>query len=226
MTAPNLQVDGLAKRVGGAWLFRDVSFVLPAGRSMAVVGENGVGKTTLLDVVSGDARADEGHVFLSGLAVTRMPTWRRARLGLGRLYQDVGTFGSLSAREALQVPACRDARHLFSAVARGGGDGDVDWALECVGLSGARDARADQLSWGNQRLLAVARLIVSRPGLLVLDEPLAGLSPEGRNRMRGVVESLKAQGVGIVLVEHDLDAVDAVVDDLYRLENGRLATVR
>jgi ABC-type branched-subunit amino acid transport system ATPase component len=159
-------------RFGQTKLFRDVNFALQSAQVMAVVGENGVGKTTLLDCLSGDVQSYRGSTLLDGRLIDGLPPWRRAKLGVSRLYQDIGTFSSLSARECVLVALHKGTGRApfqidsgFKARMNG-----VDELLDELGVSGNRDTPAGALSWGNHRnppaadaaRRAVGRFVVRR----------------------------------------------------------------
>ena len=189
-----LAVDKLGFRLGGDWLFRDVDLAVQPGQIVSIRGDNGAGKTTLLDLIAGDRRASEGTIALGGVRMGRQAPWRRARLGMGRLYQGVESLQSLSAREIIRLSA--------PWAAGPASEGPDTW-LDALGLVGDRGAPSGQLSWGSQRLLALAGLFAMEPRLFVLDEPASGLSGPAMAKVSAHLrEVCRTRGAGAVVVEH------------------------
>lgn len=223
MTVALLSARDLGKRMGREWLFRGLSLELRSGEGLAIIGKNGEGKTTLLDVLSGDVACDAGAVMLAGHPLAVLPAWQRARRGLGRLHQDAGPFASLTAYEAVWVgQRSRWSMGLFGHPRSLMPESQIDALLDLLGLSGDRAGPARRLSVGNQRLLAIARLIAQNPKVLVLDEPTAGLSSEAKERVGVLLSRLRSQGTGMIIAEHDHEFIGRMADRTLRLENGRL----
>ena len=162
MTAA-LQIDGLRKRIGDVAVLGGITTTLLSGQVTAFIGPNGAGKTSLFQAIAGELQPDAGRLIFQGRDITGWPSWRLARLGIGRLDQDVRVFPSLSARQnliaALQRPADRGLlRSLWQGSSRlRAAQGSAEALLDRVGLEGDRDAPAGQLSWGNQKLLEIGR---------------------------------------------------------------------
>jgi ABC-type branched-subunit amino acid transport system ATPase component len=191
---PLLSVQGLGYRLGEEWLFRNLQLNVEPGQIVGIRGDNGAGKTTLLNLIGGDLRLQEGAVTLRGIPMNRQSPWRRARMGVGRLYQGIESLHTMSALEIIRLSRARSS-----------GPDVVDpneW-LDALGLVGNRGAPSGKLSWGSQRLLALAGLFAMRPCLFVLDEPAAGLSGSAMEKVSSQLrEVCKAWGAGAVVVEH------------------------
>jgi ABC-type branched-subunit amino acid transport system ATPase component len=189
-----------------------------AGGVLGLIGPNGAGKTTLLNVLSGTVRPTGGEVRLDGRRVGGMRPDRLARAGVERTFQHLETFGSLSVLEKVLVPL--EARNRFAPTARLRSEAAT--LLTGVGLAGLLDVPVSTLPLGTQRRVEVARALAGRPRLLLLDEPLAGLSRAERDELAALVRRVADAGVTVVLVEHDVAAVMRTSDRVVVLDHGRL----
>lgn len=228
--APLLSVSGLRKVFGGVTAVDDVTLTVRAGETVGLVGPNGAGKTTLFNIVCGQLPADGGTVSFDGMSLGQLPTYRRARLGIGRTYQRVEVFPELSVRD-----------HLLVAERARGGQGRlwrdllnrsrpqpdelarVDAVLELVGLAERADTPVAALGLGSCRVVELARALVGEPRLLMADEPSSGLDV---HETRLLAETLRAvqfrRGMAILLVEHDLAMVGRVADRVVVMDLGRV----
>jgi branched-chain amino acid transport system ATP-binding protein len=223
--APALQATGLTRRFGGLTAVNAVSLSLRIGEVHAVIGTNGAGKSTLVNLLSGELAADEGAVRLGTHDVTHWPQPKRARAGIGRSYQRSTVFGEfsvlencrLSAQAALQRPW-----HVWQAAARC--DESLSIAHEVLATTGLAEVSqriAGTLSHGQKRQLEVAMCLATRPQVLLLDEPLAGMGAEETERMLALLQSLKPTHA-VLLIEHDMDAVFRVADRITVMVDGRV----
>lgn len=213
---PILRVEALTKRFRGLLAISDVSFAVAAGSITSVIGPNGAGKSTLFNLVTGYLPPTAGQVFFRDHRITGMPTNRIAELGIGRAFQIARPFRDLSVAENVRIGA------LFGKagprdVARTTRD-----ALALAGLDGLAEEPASVLTVGQLRHLEVARAIATRAELLLADEPCAGLNPTETAAMIDVLRRVRASGVTVVLVEHDMPSVMEVSDRVLVLESGRL----
>ena len=220
-----LSTRGLTRRFGGLAAVNDVTIGIESARLHAVVGPNGAGKTTLINLLSGDLPATSGGVHYKGNDITRLAADRRSRIGIGRSYQKTNIFPGFTAFENCRLAAqSRKPRalHLFSDAASFAPVADVaGGALDAARL-GARAGRiASTLSHGEQRQLEIAMVLATRPDVLLLDEPLAGMGAEEASLMVELLRTLKARHA-ILLVEHDMDAVFAVADVITVMVNGQV----
>ena len=167
-----LEVDDVVVQFGGVVAVDRASFAAEQGRITGLIGPNGAGKTTCFNVISGLQRPTQGRVRFDGRDITRLPVHRRARRGIGRTFQRLEAFGSLSVRD--NVRAAFDIHRGVSAILRPGAD-DVDALLDRVGIAGSAHERADSIPTGTARLLELARCLATEPKLLLLDEPSSGL---------------------------------------------------
>lgn len=219
-----LEARGLSRRFGGLVAVADVSIELRTGLAHAVIGPNGAGKSTLVNLLCGTLRPDEGTIFLNGTDITLLPDWRRSRAGIGRSFQRTNLFPTMTVLENVRL-AAQGAAHgwqLLRAVRKASGTrGRAVAALEQVGLAAFAGDLANVLSHGQRRLLEIALVLATNPGVLLLDEPLAGLGAEETAPVVTLLQALAAD-FAMLLVEHDMDVVFAVADEITVMVDGRV----
>ncbi|MEO0682822.1 MAG: ABC transporter ATP-binding protein [Pseudomonadota bacterium] len=220
-----LSVQGLVKRFGGLTATDHVDLTLRPGEIHALIGPNGAGKSTLIGQIAGLIPPDEGRVSLGGEDITALPVAARARLGLGRSFQISSLGLPLSARRNAMLAAqgrCGSSFRFWRPARRDPEiTGPAEAALARVGLADRMDVPAAELSHGERRQLEVACALALAPKALLLDEPMAGLGPEGSARLTTLLDGLRAEAP-ILLVEHDMDAVFALADRISVLVYGRV----
>jgi branched-chain amino acid transport system ATP-binding protein len=215
-----LDLVDVSVHFGGVQALDRVSLQVPAGRVTGLIGPNGAGKTTLFNVASGLQRPTGGRVVLSGHDVTRRGPRRRARLGLGRTFQRLEVFGSLTVRENVLIAA--EIRRGW-ARRQGPSCGQLaDALLERTGLNRLSGARAGELPTGRARLLELARALATEPTVLLLDEPGSGLDESETQALGALLTELAQEGTAVLLVEHDVELVMSVCEHLYVLDFGVL----
>jgi branched-chain amino acid transport system permease protein len=217
-SAVRVELDQLTVGFGGVRAVEHLTLCHDAGGVLGLIGPNGAGKTTLLNVLSGTVRPTGGEVRLDGRRVGGMAPDRLARAGVRRTFQHLDTFGSLSVLENVLVPM--EARNRFTPTARL--QSEAATLLAGVGLAGLLDVPVSTLPLSTQRRVEVARALAGRPRLLLLDEPLAGLSRAERDELAALVRRVADAGVTVVLVEHDVAAVMRTSDRVVVLDHGRL----
>ena len=218
VAAPILSLDGVTVAYGDSVVLRDVSLSVPSSRAVCFLGRNGVGKTTMMKTIVGLLRPRAGRIVLDGRDVTARKPNERARLGVGYVPQGRGIFPHLSVFENLLMG--------FEA-SPGRPDGERSATLEETYalfpvLAEMRGRVAGTLSGGQQQQLAIARALVARPSLLLLDEPTEGIQPSIVELIEEVVASLPARGITVLLVEQFVDFAQAVCERYYVLERGTL----
>jgi branched-chain amino acid transport system ATP-binding protein len=222
---PLLRVENLMRRFGGIVATDNLSLDIARGELHAIIGPNGAGKTTLISQLIGQLRPSAGTIRFGGEDITRLPAWKRSQLGLARSFQITSLLPDFTAADnvALAVQA-RDG-HSFRFFADARRETALreaaHAALERVGLAGRADTVVSRLSHGEQRELELAVALATRPQLLLLDEPMAGLGAAESARMVKLLAELR-QEVTIVLVEHDMNAVFALADRITVLVYGRV----
>lgn len=210
-----LEVVGVAKQFGAARVVDGVDLTVAAGETVALVGPNGAGKTTLLNLLSGQIPVTRGAIRLCGRDVTRRAPSHPDRRALLRSFQNGGTFGKLSAAENVALAAV--ARDVSRAVGETAGRA----ALDRVGLRPVADFRADTLSGGQRKLIDFARLLVTKPAIVLLDEPTAGVSPAIMETMRDILVDERRRGLATIVVSHDLPWVYGLCERVVVLANGK-----
>ena len=214
-----LEVQSVTVRFGGNVAVQDVSFGAEAGTITGLIGPNGAGKTTLFNVITGLLSPTRGKVLVEGHDITRLPPFKRARRGIARTFQRLELFGVLTVRENIQVAASIRKRH-----------GGVEEApaetaarlIERVGLHDVADMRSDALPTGQARLVELGRALATRPRLLLLDEPASGQDESETEHFADLLRDLASEGMGILLVEHDMQLVMNVCEVIHVLDFGRL----
>ena len=223
-----LEVRDLTVGYGGVLANDAVTLDVDAGTVVGLIGPNGAGKTSLIDAVTGFTTARSGSVRFDDRDVTRARPAALARAGLARTFQSIELFEDLSVRHNLAAAA---ARHVWYAlaldlVAPGRRAHDVDREVDAIltelGIEHLADAAPRQLSHGQRTLVGVARALASRPKLLVLDEPTAGLDPAETRALGERLRHLAADGLGVLLIDHDMDLVFDVSDRIAVLDFGRV----
>ena len=218
-----LRTVALRRTFGGLAANDRVSIELRRGQVHALLGPNGAGKSTLINLLSGDIAATSGQVFYRDQDITGLSPHERSLIGIGRSYQKTNIFPGFTVREncrlAAQAREPRAARIFSDAAAWGPYREVVDQALRDAGLSGVAERRASELSHGQQRQLELAIVLATRPQVLLLDEPLAGMGHEESLRMIELLRAL-VESHAILLVEHDMDAVFSIADVVTVMVNG------
>ena len=209
-----LQTEGLTKRFGGLTAIDDVDFGVDEGELRCLIGPNGAGKSTLLKLITGRHEATEGRIYYDGVDVTDLSPHQRVRQGIGIKFQAPAVFDSLTAAENVRIPL---QRLDDGALTEG-----VDATLARVGLLEKRDVRASELSHGEQQRLEIGMATALSPSLLLLDEPVAGLSMEERGEIANLVTQLNEDGMTLVVIEHDIDFVDRISDRVTVLNQGSI----
>ncbi len=220
-----LQCAGLTRRFGGLTAVDAVTLDFALGEVHAVIGTNGAGKSTLINMLSGEIPASAGTITLDGQDITAWPQPKRARAGLGRSYQRTTIFGEFSVFENTRLCAQAAFARPFalwqSAAACADSGAAAREALAAAGLAEQAATPAGALSHGAKRQLEIAMCLATRPRVLLLDEPLAGMGAEETERMLALLQALKA-GHAIALVEHDMDAVFRIADRITVMVNGQV----
>jgi branched-chain amino acid transport system ATP-binding protein len=242
-----LETRHLAKSFGGVHAVEDLALRVEPGQVFGLIGPNGAGKTTLINLISGHLRADDGSILLDGTDVTYLPPHELTARGIARTFQGVRLFKGLTVLDNLLVGRHTRLRsdvlrrlvpsvpYPGGAAAQGPGplrakrtrdepvrnDPLVRTLLERIGLARRADALAGELAYGDQRRLEIARALASEPRLLLLDEPAAGMNPTESDRLRELMRALVAEGITIILIEHDVRLVMGTCERVAVLNFGR-----
>lgn len=209
-----LQTEDLTKRFGGLTAIDSVNFGVDEGDLRCLIGPNGAGKSTLLKLITGRHEATEGRIYYDGTDVTELRPHERVREGIGMKFQVPSVFESLTTFENVRLPLQR--------VVDGGLTEQVADALDRVGLAAESTTVAADLSHGQQQRLEIGMAAALDPDLLLLDEPVAGLSIEERREVADLVTRLNDGGISFVVIEHDIDFVDRIADEVTVLHQGEV----
>jgi branched-chain amino acid transport system ATP-binding protein len=225
-----LEATGITKRFAGITALDDVSITVAPGEPVGLIGPNGAGKTTFFNCLLGMLRCDRGRVRFKGRIITRMPIYKRARLGFGRTFQRVELFTGMTVRDHLFVAErarhgtgrlWRDVLNLANPTADE--QERVDRTLALLGLVELADKPIESLSLGRARLVELGRALMTEPELLLLDEPSSGLDQSETMDLVGTLQAIRRErGTAILLVEHDVEMVQAFAGRLYVLDFGEL----
>ena len=230
MTATLLTAKGLHKSFGGVRAVRDISFEIPDGAVFAIIGPNGAGKSTLLNLMSGVYQPDSGALTFAGADMSGLPAHRRVRLGIARTFQKIRLFKQLSVLDNVvagfhihhDIPSWQ---YLFHGAAfrrdHARCRAEAMELLGFVGLAARRDTLAGSLPYGEQRLLEFARALATRPRLLLIDEPAAGLNASEVDSLLDRILTMRRKGVTVVIVEHNMELVMNVADRVLVMDYGQ-----
>ena len=217
---PQLELKNVTKRFGGVAAVDDVTFAIGKGEILGVIGPNGAGKTTLLNCISGVHRLDDGDVRWQGASIAGLAPFRVARLGIGRTFQIVKPFTSMTVRENVVTGALfgsdEERPRLGAALGR------ADSVLELVGLRSKADLPVSALTIPDRKRLEVARAVATRPKLLLLDEVMAGLNSVEIDDALEMVRAVHESGVTVVLIEHVMRVIVGVCARVVVLDVGRV----
>lgn len=231
MNGTAISIKDVTVRFGDLIVLDGVSMDVATGSTLGIIGPNGAGKTTLFHALSGDLSGSTGEISILGQPLKRSAVSRVAKLGLGKLFQDVRIFPNLTVRENLQVAAHTDDQRVWHSALRywNGYAGlpeqraRVAAVLEQIELAGQADSLAGSLSFGNQKTLALGRLMVGNFSILLLDEPMAGLSPRRAQLMGTLIEELVHQRrTTVLLIEHNMQHVRRLCRETLVLNQGKV----
>ena len=214
-----LTCDSVSVRFGGLQALATVSIDVPENEVTGLIGPNGAGKTTLFNVITGLQPPTGGHVVLDERDITNAKPHQRARLGIGRTFQRLETFGTLDVRDNILVAA--EMRHGWSREKFKPGE-LTDELIERIGLTSVVKERVDRLPTGTQRLVELARALATKPRVILLDEPSSGLNESETDDLAELLVELAATGLGILLVEHDMGLVMSACHHIHVLDFGQI----
>jgi len=206
-----ISVQKLDKQVGGVYAVHNCSFTVKDNTITSIIGPNGAGKTTLFNLICGIIKPDAGSIFLKGQEITDLPTYRIARSGISRTFQQARLFKNMSVKDNLLL-------------AKQTTDAELKEILKKVRFPLDINTKASELSYGQTRLVEIARALLKPHKLLMLDEPTAGVNPKVRQELKEILLNLKKEGNTIVLIEHDMEFVMSISDDVIVMTAGTVLT--
>ncbi len=222
MAEPVLNVDSVAKAFGAHRVLNDASFRVDGGEIVGLLGPNGSGKSTLLNIISGFQAPDAGRVSLLGANVAGMPSHQIARLGLARTFQLPSMPHRMTVRDVVRAGSRAGAGLLDIFRHTSDCDADVDELIEEFSLAPVSHLPASSLSGGQKKLLSIALALRTKPKLLCLDEPTAGVHPQLRGRMVGLLKALNKRGIAMLVVEHDMHFIRGLCSRCIVLDRGEI----
>jgi len=223
MSLTALEVKRLVKRFGGVHAIDRLSLALERKKITGIVGPNGSGKTTLLNMLSGVLPIDEGAVFVGDTKLFSLKSYEGVRYGITRTFQEVRLFTHMTVLDNLLVVLTE--RNIFSALFERHTAFHIEKAkilLEQFGLTQKKNSRAATLSYGQRKLLEIARALAMNAEIYLFDEPFAGLFPEMKRLVVEIVKDLRTAGKAVALIEHDIGVIRELADHIFVLDNGKL----
>lgn len=225
MTDTTLSLTEVVVAFGALRAVNGVTLAVPRGQRRAIIGPNGAGKTTLFNAITGVITPTSGRIVFENDDITRLPPHRRARLHISRTFQITNLFSTLTVEDNMVLALRGLTQRKFSLWGEPAPDGEetdrIAAALEISGIGDRRGATVKELSYGEQRQLEIALALLTRPRLLLLDEPAAGLSPADRSIVASIIRSLPREHT-VILIEHDMDLALGLVDHVTCLHEGRV----
>lgn len=226
---PIIEIKDLTKHFGGLRALEEVSFKVREGSIISVIGPNGAGKTTLFNCLTGLTRPTSGHIYLGEREITGLPPHEIVRHGIARTFQNIRIFKEMTVLENVMVGEHIHIKTgLLSSIIRGRGfkskeQEAVDLAMEYLGFVGLADSAytpAFNLSYGDQKRLEIARALATKPDILLLDEPTAGMNPQETSTIMELILRLQKIGKTIILIEHDMKVVMGISEMIVVLDHG------
>jgi branched-chain amino acid transport system ATP-binding protein len=225
-----LKLENVTIKFGGLTAVDNLSFEIEKNKIFGLIGPNGAGKTTAFNIISGVYKPTSGNIYLNGNPITGFPPYKTNAIGISRTYQNIFLFKHMTVRENVMVGQhSRTKCGLFSSIFHTGTqrkeereiNEKAEEILEFVGLNEKKDYLAMNLSYGEQRLLEIARGMASGPQLLLLDEPAAGMNIKEKNDLKQLIQKIREKGITILLVEHDMKLVMGITDTVCVLNYGK-----
>jgi branched-chain amino acid transport system permease protein len=218
---PLLEVSGLVKQFGGLRAVNGCSFVVPEGSITGLIGPNGSGKTTVFNLIDNTFAADAGQITFAGERIERLSSWSRAHRGIGRTFQITRLFGEMTVLENVVAPQRSFSVSQLGRIAVSGPEAQTaEELLDFVGMRAFKDQKASALSYGQQKLVELAQILMLEPKLILLDEPAGGINPVLIDRMAEMIRELNSYGTTFLIVEHNMPFVLGLCDPIHVLARG------
>lgn len=223
-----LKIKNLEKHFNGIKAVQDCDFVVDENKIVALIGPNGAGKTTVFNLITGLIRPDNGHIYFKGEPIIGLRPYQIARLGLSRTFQLIRLFPKLTAMENLLLAKHQEGENFLSTILKPGYIKHEEKTnrerclefLKLVRLEDKKNSHAENLSYGQQKLLEIARVLATESDLLLLDEPVAGVNPVMREKIKDILIKLKKEGKTILFIEHDMRFVMDIADKVIVMDHG------
>ncbi len=217
-----LKVKQVSKNFGGIKALDECSLEIEKGKITAIIGPNGSGKTTLFNIISKLYKSNKGRIYLSNKEVSNLRDYQISKKGVSRTFQEVRLFKNLTIREHMDIALSNTDEGLIENLISGEKSNarKIKEILELVGLNKSLDTYASDLSYGQRKLLDLAIAIAKPHSLLMLDEPVAGVNPQLRKEIKGIIKELNKKGETILLIEHDMNFVMNLADYIFVMDAG------
>ncbi len=226
MAQPILRLEGVTKHFGGVVAAEDVNFSVYPGQIRGLIGPNGAGKTTMMNLISGIYDVDKGDIFFNEEKITTLPDYKRARLGIGRTFQQPRFLQRSNIKENLLIGSDLDDQmgYFNSFVGKRGADfyRELKEFMAVAGFSVDIEEEISGLPYGQLKLLEIVRSLLSKPKVMLVDEPAAGLNGAEQNRAMDLLNLAASQNIGVILIEHSMDMVMSLCHDITVLSFGRV----
>jgi branched-chain amino acid transport system permease protein len=211
---PILKIEGIFKSFGGVMALKDVNIEMPEGKILGIIGPNGAGKTTLFNVINGYLKPDKGRFFFEGKDITYLKPHLMCRIGIGRTFQVAQIFYRMTVLENIMVGALAKHANIGEAHAIS------KEVAENLGLGGRANDRAVGLSIWETKMLELSRALATRPKLLLVDEPMAGLNPEETDKIGQIIKDIAMSGMSVIVIEHVIQSLVKISDLMVGLDQG------
>ncbi len=218
-----MKIKNLEKNFGGIQAVNEISLEIPKGEITAIIGPNGSGKTTLFNLISGIMREDNGSIFLDGKNISSKMDFERSQEGISRTFQHVRLFDDLTIKEHFEV-SLEDDKNLLGKVfgTKKDMNKEIKEILKEIGLDKSLDTKAEDLSYGQKKLLDIGIRLLKSYKVLLLDEPVAGVNPALRKDIKNLIKRLSRENRTVVIIEHDMEFVMDLADKVICLEEGKV----
>src|SRR3989344_825123 len=216
-------IEEISKNFGGIKALDGCDIKIKKEKITAIIGPNGSGKTTLFNVISGLTRPDRGKIIFNGENIVEIEDFKIAKLGISRTFQEVRLFKNLTIEDHLKIALGEDDEYILKSLTKKEVNaGKIKEPLNLVGLDKDLDTYVTDLSFGQRKLLDLTVAIAKKHSILMLDEPVAGINPELRKKIKGILRDLRRKGETIILIEHDMNFVMDLADYVYVLDYGKV----
>ncbi|NBV83571.1 LPS export ABC transporter ATP-binding protein [bacterium] len=212
-----IRTQGLVKRYHNRKVVNEISIEMKEGEIVGLLGPNGAGKTTTFYMIIGLVKPDQGNVFLNDQDITKMPMYKRARLGLGYLPQESSIFKKLTVEENIIM-----LWELVDTIPKSQYESRLNELLDEMGLQHIRKSKGIELSGGERRRVEIMRALATNPSFILLDEPFAGIDPIAVHEIQGIIQKLKAKNLGIIITDHNVRETLSITDRAYIIHQGEL----
>lgn len=222
-----LVLKNVSKTFGGIKALDDVSLSIKKGHITGLIGPNGCGKTTLFNVITHATQKDKGNIFLGKTEITNMAAQEVASLGIARTFQEVRLFHNLTIKQHMLLASSKTDQSLFKSLFKKAHHPKkkIHDTLALVGLTLSKDTYASDLSYGQRKLLTIAMVIMQKHKVLLLDEPVAGVNPKLRKKIKNIILALKKKGETIFIIEHDMNFIMNLADEIIAMQEGRILLI-